>query len=229
MADGLPNDLVAECLRFHLGFSAIMFTGVSDLPESPFDNLYKEYSAVFRDFDDLTLARWLAQTLGQIRGRAWRLSHPLLGAYRLAAQVGHERQIWHKRIVTFPQEYLEAPCCGAPMLPLLTRDVLDAGLICFQCAETCVEPDAIPSEVLSTITNWAQQYSPVHAVAHWEDSQRKKGGHYERKLEQAASEAEQLLLFAGRSLAPNLLEHYPAVVWEDQDDCLDIRPEDVPL
>ncbi|HMP84595.1 MAG TPA: hypothetical protein PKA41_18015, partial [Verrucomicrobiota bacterium] len=59
--------------------------------EAPLDRLWKEYGRGFRDFDDLTLARWLAQTLGQLEGRAWRLSHPLVGAYRLGAQLGHER------------------------------------------------------------------------------------------------------------------------------------------
>ena len=29
--------------------------------------------------------------------------------------------------------------------------------------------------------------------------------------------------------APKLLEHYPAIVWEDQDECLEVRPEDVEL
>ena len=60
-------------------------------PESPLDQLWKEYSLVFREFDDLKLARWMAQTLGQLEGRAWRLSHPLLGAYRLAAQAANDR------------------------------------------------------------------------------------------------------------------------------------------
>src|SRR5258707_194254 len=63
-------------------------------PESPLDLLWKEYSLVFQDFDDLTLARWLAQTLGQIEGKAWRLSHALLRAYQLAAQLAHERSSW---------------------------------------------------------------------------------------------------------------------------------------
>src|SRR5215207_8198387 len=101
--------------------------------ESPLDLLWKEYAAAFRDFDDLTLARWLAQTLGQISGRAWRLSHPLLGAYRLAAQLGDERQVWLKRLATAPAAYREAPCCRAPLLPLFTRDVLENGLICQHC------------------------------------------------------------------------------------------------
>ena len=35
------------------------------MAESPLDQLWKEYSRAFEDFDNLTLARWLAQTLGQ--------------------------------------------------------------------------------------------------------------------------------------------------------------------
>ncbi len=46
-------------------------------------------------------------------------------------------------------------------------------------------------------------------------------------IENAADEAEQLLMEAGRRLAPALLEHYPTIVWEDQDECLEVRPEDV--
>ena len=64
-------------------------------PESPLDLLWKEYGLVFHEFDDLTLARWLAQTLGQLAGKTWRLSHPLLGAYRLGAQIGHELERRH--------------------------------------------------------------------------------------------------------------------------------------
>ncbi len=80
------------------------------------DNLFKEYSAVFEEFDDLTLARWLAQTLGQLRGRVWRFSHPLVGAYRLAAEIGHRRQIWLKRLASVPQSFSDSPCCRAPSL-----------------------------------------------------------------------------------------------------------------
>src|SRR5262245_44530442 len=57
--------------------------------ESPLDELWNEYSQVFRDFDDLTLARWMAQTLGQLQGKSWRLSHPLVAAYRLATHQAH--------------------------------------------------------------------------------------------------------------------------------------------
>ena len=144
--------------------------------DAPLDLLWKEYSQGFRDFDDLTLARWLAQTLGQLKGRAWRLSHPLLGAYRLAAQLAHDRQIWLKRLVATPPAYSESACCRAPMLPLLTRDVHEAGLICQHCNETFVPFDEIPAALQHELGNWAAKYAPVHAVAHWDDRQRKAAG-----------------------------------------------------
>lgn len=198
-------------------------------PESPLDLLWKEYSVVFREFDDLTLARWLAQTLGQLEGKVWRLSHPLLGAYRLGAQLGHEKQIWFKRIATPPHAYSESACCRAPMLPLVTRDVRDAGLICQHCNDTLVPFDEIPETVRGDLEIWAEQYAPVHAVAHWDDRQRKSAGDYEHAYDNAAQEAEGLLNRLGAMIAPKLLEYYPAIVWEDQDECLEVRPEDVLL
>ena len=197
--------------------------------DSPLDLLWKEYGRVFKDFDDLTLARWLAQTLGQLEGQPWRLSHPLLGAYRLAAQVGHDRQIWFKRLATPPQAYAESACCRAPTLPLLTRDVRETGLVCQHCNETLVPFEEIPEPLRPDLERWAGLYAPVHAVAHWDDRQRKATGNYDRAFEEAAQNAEQLLARAGKVLAPRLLEFYPAVVWEDQDECLEIRPEDVTL
>jgi hypothetical protein len=198
-------------------------------PESPLDRLWHEYGLVFQDFDDLTLARWMAQTLGQLEGRAWRLSHPLLGAYRLAAQLAHDRQIWLKRLATPPAAYAEADCCRAPLLPLLTRDVLDSGLVCQHCSGTAVAFDDIAAEIRSAVKAWAEEYRPVHAVAHWEDQQRKSAGNYDQAFEDAAREAERLLGNAGKELAPRFLDFYPAVVWEDQDECLEVRPEDIPL
>ncbi len=198
-------------------------------PDLPFDQLWKEYSLVFREFDDLTLARWLAQTLGQVAGKVWRQSHPLLGAYRLASQIGEERQIWFKRLATPPSAYLESPCCRAPMLPLLTRDVRETGLICQHCTDTLVPFEEIPDTVRGDLETWANQYAPVHSVAHWDDRQRKSAGNYDRTYEQAAKEAEALLARAGSEIAPKLLEFYPAVIWEDHDECLEVRPEDVML
>ena len=82
----------------HIGFLLPAYStplhpdGMAFEPESasPLDSLWQEYARVFRDWDDLTLGRWLAQTLGQLEGRAWRLSHPLVGAYRLAAKIGED-------------------------------------------------------------------------------------------------------------------------------------------
>lgn len=42
--------------------------------DAPLDRWWKEYRLGFRDFDDLTLGRWLAQSLGQLKGKARRLS-----------------------------------------------------------------------------------------------------------------------------------------------------------
>jgi hypothetical protein len=203
--------------------------GMAFNPDSRLDQLWKEYSLVFRDFDDLTLARWLAQTLGQLEGRVWRLSHPLLGAYRLAAQLAHQRQVWLKRLATPPQSYGEAPCCRAPMLPLLTRDVKESGLICQHCSETLVPFDEIPEALRTELDTWAQEYAPIHAVAHWEDRQRKSAGNYDQAYDDAADEAERLLATAARDIMPKFLDYYPAAVWEDQDECLSVQPEDIEL
>lgn len=204
-----------------------MLLAMEESSESPLDQLWREYGQVFRSFDDLTLARWISQTLGQLEGRVWRLSHPLMGAYRLAAQQANDRHIALGRLVTIPRAYLEAPCCGAPMLPLLTRDVLETGLVCQNCSGTAVPFDEIPAELKPLIKTWADEYTPVHAVAHWDDRQRRAVSNYDRAYEQAAQKAETLLAFAGAKLLPAFLDHYPAVVWEDQDECLEVRPEDV--
>ena len=161
--------------------------------DSPLDRLWQEYGRAFQEWDDLTLARWLAQTLGQLEGQAWRLSHPLVGAYRLAAQLAHDRQIWFKRLATPPAAYAESPCCRAPFLPLLTRDVRESGLICQHCNETLVPFDEIPADLRAELEAWAQQYEPVHAVAHWDDRQRRRVGNYDAAYENAAQ--------AGRAIA----------------------------
>jgi hypothetical protein len=213
--------------RLRFGKAHTIFEVMSDSPDSPVDQLWLGYGSVFRDFDDLTLARWLAQTLGQLQGRVWRFSHPLLGAYRLASQVSHERGVWLKRLATAPRDYTEAECCRAPLLPMLTRDVLETGLVCLHCSATAVPFDEVPVDLRGHLRAWAEEYAPVHAVAHWEDRQRKRAGNYDQAFEQAAQSAEKLLSREGTDLAVRLLEHFPAVVWEDQDECLEVRPEDI--
>jgi hypothetical protein len=195
--------------------------------DAPADRLWREYGALFRELDDLTLARWMAQTLGQFEGGVWRLSHPLIVAYRLAAQQAVDRQTWFKRLATPPQAYTEAQCCRAPALPLLTRDVRETGLLCQHCGETLLPFGEIPPAIQHELEEWCGAYAPVHAVAHWDDHRRKSAGDYERAFELAAEEAESLLLRLGSKIAPKMLDLFPAVVWEDQDECLEVRPEDI--
>lgn len=202
---------------------------MSEASDDNLERLWDEYRVAFQGFDDLSLIRWMAQTLSQLQGSAWRLSHPLVGVYRLAAQVGHERQVWLKRLFDPPPAYDDAPCCRAPLVPLLTRDVLESGLVCPHCAGTAVAFEDIVPEAQNLMKKWAEEYAAVHAVAHWEESERSSAAAYEEAYENAGEEAERLLVYAGKRLVPILAEFYPAVIWEDQDDCLEVRPEDITL
>jgi hypothetical protein len=197
--------------------------------ESPLDRLWQEYGEVFARFDDLTLARWMSQTLGQLKGQVWRFSHPLVGTYRLAAQCAHDRQVWLKRLATPPAAYTESECCRAPLLPLLTRDVVESGLICQHCSATAIPFEDLPGDLQTRLKQWAAEYGPIHEVAHWDDAKRRSVRDYDHEYENAAKRAEHLLARLGAELAPALLEHLPAIVWEDQDECLEVRPEDIPL
>ena len=197
--------------------------------ESPLDRLWQEYSTVFRDFDDHSLARWLSQTLAQLRGRVWRVSHPLVGAYRLGAGIAHHRQIWLKRLALPPVGYAEAVCCRAPLVPLFTRDVFDSGLLCLHCNATVMPLEEMAESLQSKIRAWSDEYKPVHAVAHWEDNQRGSEDQYDQAFERAARDAERILKSAATDILPDLLETYPAVVWEDQDECLEVSPENIEI
>jgi hypothetical protein len=199
---------------------------MSDRPP-PEDQLWKEYALAFRDWDDLTLARWLAQTLGQLAGKSWRASHPLVAACQLGAQLAHDRQIWFKRLATPPTAYHESPCCRAPMLPLLTRDVKETGLICQHCNETLVPFDELPGEIRPALGVWSDEYSPIHQVAHWDEARQKSVPSYDRACENAAQQAERMLAIGGYQIAPQLLDFYAAIIWEDHDECLEVRPEDI--
>ncbi|MFM8359712.1 MAG: hypothetical protein ACKOET_14290, partial [Verrucomicrobiota bacterium] len=139
----------------------------------------------------------------------------------------HDRQIWLKRLVNMPAGYHEAPCCRAPILPLFTRDVAESGLICQHCGETTAPFEDLPETLRPGLRTWASRYGPVHDVAHWDDQRRKKARDYDQSFEKAAQQAEKLLADAAADLVPRLLEHFPALVWEDQDECLEVRPEDV--
>ncbi|MCX8155899.1 MAG: hypothetical protein N3J91_05525 [Verrucomicrobiae bacterium] len=197
--------------------------------DAALDQLWQEYALVFREFDDLTLARWMAQTLGQLTGKLWRASHPLVSAYRVASMVAHERQIWLKRLTNRPAPYTEAPCCRAPLVPMFTRDVKEVGLLCLHCGETAVTLEELPADLAQTITQWWESYAPVHQVAHWDEAQQRRVLNYDDELDRAFEMAKLLLLQIPGDLLPQLLTLYPAVVWEDHDECLDVRPEDLML
>ena len=196
--------------------------------DSPLDQLWNEYGQVFREFDDLTLARWLAQTLGQLGGKAWRWSHPLdrrVPARRasrprspdLVQTPGDRRppHIWNR------------PAAARPCFPFSRATSARPASFASIAATRLFRSTKFRKPSAATWKTGRLQYAPVHAVAHWDDRQRKGAGNYDRAYEQAAKEAEALLARAGQQLAPRMLEFYPAVVWEDQDECLEVRPEDV--
>ncbi len=192
------------------------------------ERLWQDYAGLFRGFDDLTLARWMAQTLSQLQGKLWRMSHPLVASYRLAAMVGHDRQIWHQRLVNPPVDFPAAECCRAPLLPMVTRDVLENGLICLHCNGTALPLEELADGSLrERLSKWAEDYSSIHGVAHWDEIRQNKHPNYEQAFESAAQQSERLLAYQGVELAPALMEFFPAVIWEDQDECLQVRPEDI--
>ncbi len=191
------------------------------------DELWEEYKAPFLEFDDISLARWLSQTLGQMEGRVWRMSHPLVSAYRAAAEIGNERDIWNKRLATLPHAFSPAECCRAPLLPLFTRDVVNSGLMCQHCGGTAVEFADIPKALREKIEEWAEDYGNVHAIAHYDESQMRSVGNYDEAFEKAATDAESYLRQAAMELLPKFLDVYPAILWEDQDECLEVEPKDI--
>ena len=195
--------------------------------EQPADRLWNQYGSLFRRFDDLTLGRWLVQTLAHLNGGNWRYSHPLVGCYKLAAQTGHQRQIWLKRLVELPFSFTIAECCRAPLLPLVTRDVVESGLICIHCNETAVAFGDLPAGLGAPISRWANDYAAIHRIAHLEGAEKTAVGSFDDALDDAADQAIISLKHASLELFPLLLDHYPAVVWEDHDECLDVRPEDL--
>jgi hypothetical protein len=87
--------------------------------------------------------------------------------------------------------------------------------------------DEIPMELQEPVRNWAKEYAKYHAVAHWDDRERKNVANYEASLEHAAKNAEHLLSTAKNSILPRFLDYYPAIVWEDQDECLEVRPDEI--
>ncbi|MGV3773034.1 MAG: hypothetical protein ACO1QB_09040 [Verrucomicrobiales bacterium] len=190
------------------------------------EHLYADYAEPFASFDDVTLARWLSQTLSQLRGRYWRMSHPFIHSYRFAAKAGHERQIWLKRLANHPPEFPPAKCCRSPLFVILSRDLLKTGLICMHCEETAVDFDELPADVKTMLQPWMERYGSLHEVAHREDDEQ-DAAVYDDELQKAKEIAQAMLSSLEKAILPNLLEFVPAIAWEDQDECLDIAPEEI--
>jgi hypothetical protein len=194
--------------------------------EGTFD-LWQEHMRALKTWDDLSLSRWLNQTLGQLHERAWRASHPLVVAYRLGATVAHQRDLWNRRTFTSNHHYELAVCCGAPQIPFVTFEVSTHGIYCSCCGEVLNTLDHFAVPLAEAFRKWGQTYEPIHQVAHWTDGERKKSGDYNKAFDQAFEKAIPLLAQLGYELTPQLLLTYPTVFWEDADNCLDVIPEDV--
>lgn len=190
-------------------------------------DLWQEHTRALKTWDDLSLARWLNQTLGQLHERCWRASHPLVVAYRLGATVAQQRDIWNRRTFSFNNHYQRAPCCGAPTIPFISFEVCTHGLYCSCCGEVMNTLEELPAEINSGFRQWGASYDIIHQVAHWSDPERKQCGDYDRALDDACERAIPLLAKLGYELAPKVLRAFPAVFWEDADNCLDVIPEDI--
>jgi len=97
------------------------------------------------------------------------------------------------------------------------------------CHATLIPFPEIPTEHRLALNQWAAEYHPVHQVAHWTEDRQKAVPSYEQAYENAAQNAERMLERSGSTLAPGMLDIYPSVIWEDHDECLEVRPEDIRL
>jgi len=199
------------------------------MSENDVERLWEEYSRPLEKFDDLTLARWLSQLLGQVRGGSWRFSHPLVATARMVARIAHRRQIWLKRMAEPPDPYLVAPCCRAPLVPLVTRDIRKSGLICLHCDDTAIAFDDLPPELAEMVAPWAEEYEKLHQVAHYTEEEQEAMPDYEDAMDEAAEGAESLMSLLAVKILPGFADHYGAIVFEDHDECLEVRPEDINL
>jgi hypothetical protein len=55
----------------------------------------------------------------------------------------------------------------------------------------------------------------------------RSSGNYEEVFEKAAGQAEEALRKAALEILPQFLEYFPTLLWEDQDDCLEVEPRDI--
>lgn len=195
--------------------------------ENGFD-LWQEHMRGLRSWDDLSLVRWLSQSLGQFYERSWRVSHSFVVAYRLGVTVAHQRDVWNRRIFSFHQNYQTAPCCNAPTIPLVSFEMMSHGIACSCCGGELISLKELPLSLRKAFMDWGRRYDSIHQVAHWDDERKKESKNYDKDFDEAGDRAIPLLTELGYKLVPKLLELYPAIFWEDGDHCLDLRPEEIP-
>jgi hypothetical protein len=90
-----------------------------------------------------------------------------------------------------------------------------------------MEFDDLPSMIRDKVEPWAEEYADYHAVAHYDEGQMRSAGNYDEAFEKAATQAEEQLAVLAREILPMFLDYYPAVIWEDQDECLEVEPKDI--
>ena len=97
-----------------------------------------------------------------------------------------------------------------PRFLLFTRDIVkNRGLLCQHCGATAVEFSDIAEPLRSRIEAWAEEYTKVHAVAHYDENQLRATADYDHEFEKAATEAETYLQLAARELLPPFLDSIP--------------------
>jgi hypothetical protein len=193
---------------------------------SDFD-IWGEHLQAFKTWDDLGLARWLNQTLGQLHDHCWRASHPLVMVYRLAAAIAYQRDLWNRRIFPMNEKFSEAACCGSPAIPFVSFEIATHGIYCSCCGSVLEDVGQLPGNLPERFKQWARKYDPLHEIAHFDEVRQRASSSYEEELNHAANDASPLLAELGYQLAPQLLGLYPVVIWEDSDHCLDILPEEI--
>ena len=198
--------------------------------DAPLDLLWKEYSLGFRDFDDLTLATLAGpnarpacrQDLAAFASAARRLPPGRAVGPRAPdlAQAPGCDPARLLRIALLPRADVAVADArrarGGLDLPALQRDARpvrgNPRRACKAIWRT--GPRVTPRSTRSPTGTIASAKPPATTTTPTKPPPRKPNG--------CSREA-------GRQLAPRLLEFYPAAVWEDQDECLEVRPEDVRL
>ena len=73
---------------------------------------------------------------------------------------------------------------------------------------------------------WAEDYSSIHGVAHWDETR--------RTITRITNKLLRMPLSKANNCSPTKVSNwrpaggvFPAVIWEDQDECLQVRPEDI--